>query len=196
MPKRAPILFAVALSASVVFIALLSLLAARELFAQSAAELSQVKKLYVAPVSGGPGATELRASLVKQLRKAGHFQIVETPAQADAVIKGTGQLWITGYISVNPRASKSSRQNVYGGFLSVEVRGTSNEVLWSYLVTPNRFSSGNVADDLAGNLTKQLIAAQGEEIARAVNRKQRSFGPCDPSRSRRHASRATVPQVV
>jgi hypothetical protein len=120
MPKRAPILFAVALPALVVFIALLSLLTTRELFAQSAAGLSQVKKLYVAPVSGGSGATEL----------------------------------------------------------------------------PNRFSGGNVADDLAGNLTKQLIAAQGEEIAWAVNRKQRSFGPCDPSRSRRHASRATVPQVV
>jgi len=161
MPKRAPIIFAVALPASVVFIALLSPLTARELLAQSAAELSQVKKLYVAPVGGGAGARELHASLVKQLRKAGHFQIVETPAQADAVIKGTGQLWITGYISVNPRASKSSRQSVYGGFLSVEVRGKGNEVLWSYLVTPNRFSGGNVADDLAGNLTKQLIAAQG-----------------------------------
>lgn len=139
----------------------LMIIALRPSFAQTAQELSQVKKLYVAPLSGGAGTNELRASLIKQLTKAkaGKFQIVENPSQADAVLKATGQLWITGYISVNPRASTGNRQPVYGGYLSVEVLGRGNEVLWSYLVTPTKFSSSSAPDDLSGNLVKQLLAA-------------------------------------
>ena len=139
----------------------LMIIALRPSFAQTAQELSQVKKLYVAPLSGGAGTNELCASLIKQLTKAkaGKFQIVENPSQADAVLKATGQLWITGYISVNPRASTGNRQPVYGGYLSVEVLGRGNEVLWSYLVTPTKFSSSSAPDDLSGNLVKQLLAA-------------------------------------
>jgi phosphate ABC transporter phosphate-binding protein len=131
--------------------------------AEAAQDLSQVKKLYVAPISGETGANELRASLLKQLNKTGQFQLVDSPEQADAVLKGTGQLWVTGYIYVNPRAPTSKRQAVYSGFLSVELVGHNNQVLWSYLVTPAKFSSSSVPDDLSGNLVKRLIAARSKK---------------------------------
>jgi hypothetical protein len=148
----------------------LMIIALRPSFAQTAQELSQVKKLYVAPLSGGAGTNELRASLIKQLTKAkAGIQIVENSSQADAVLKATGQLWITGYISVNPRASTGNRQPVNGGYLSVEVLGRGNEVLWSYLVTPTKFSSSSVPDDLSGNLVKQLLAANAAKSTSGPN---------------------------
>ena len=169
----------------------LMIIALRPSFAQTAQELSQVKKLYVAPLSGGAGTNELRASLIKQLTKAkaGKFQIVENPSQADAVLKATGQLWITGYISVNPRASTGNRQPVYGGYLSVEVLGRGNEVLWSYLVTPTKFSSSSAPDDLSGNLVKQLLAAHAAKGTSGPN--ARSAGHLEQTAL--HGAGATFP---
>ena len=169
----------------------LMIIALRPSFAQTAQELSQVKKLYVAPLSGGAGTNELRASLIKQLTKAkaGKFQIVENPSQADAVLKATGQLWITGYISVNPRASTGNRQPVYGGYLSVEVLGRGNEVLWSYLVTPTKFSSSSAPDDLSVNLVKHLLAAHAAKGTSGPN--ARSAGHLEQTAL--HGAGATFP---
>jgi phosphate transport system substrate-binding protein len=138
---------------------ILLILAAIPLHPQTAEEFPQVKKLYVAALSGGSGANVLRDSLVRQLRKSGEFELVEIPSRADAIVRGTGQLWIKGYIATNPRSPASNRQAVYGGFLSVEVAGRHNEILWSYLVTPSRFAWRGISDDLSGNLVKQMTAA-------------------------------------
>jgi phosphate ABC transporter phosphate-binding protein len=128
--------------------------------AQTAHDLSQVKKVFVASLSGGNGAAELHESLVKQLRKSGKFEVVATPNQADAVIRGKGQLWVTGYIATSPRSPSTNRQAVFEGFLSVEVVGADNAVLWSYLVTPSKFSWGSIADNLSDNLVREMAAAR------------------------------------
>ena len=52
------------------------ILAAISLHAQTARDLSQVKKVFVSPMSGANGAAELHQSLVKQLRKSGKFEVV------------------------------------------------------------------------------------------------------------------------
>src|SRR5271166_2532376 len=134
-------------------------LAAISLHAQTAKDLSQVKKVFVSSLSGGNGAAELQQSLTKQLRKSGKFEVVATPSQADAVIKGSGQIWVKGHIATSPRAPAANRQAVYGGFLSVEVVGADNAVLWSYLVTPSKFSWGTLADNLSDNLVKEMVTA-------------------------------------
>jgi len=135
------------------------ILAAISLHAQTAQDLSQVKKVFVSPLSGGNGAPELQQSLVKQLRKSGKFEVVATSTQADAVIKGSGQIWVKGHLATSPRAPAANRQAVYGGFLSVEVVGADNAVLWSYLVTPSKFFWGSISDDLSENLVKEMVAA-------------------------------------
>lgn len=66
------------------------ILGAASLSAQSARNLTRVKKVFVPSFSEGNGAAELYQSLVKQLRKSGTFEVVADSSQADAVIKATG----------------------------------------------------------------------------------------------------------
>lgn len=134
-------------------------LVAISLHAQTAQDLSRVKKVFVSSFSGGNGAAELHDGLVKQLRKSGKFEVVATPSEADAVIKGNGQIWIKGHIATSPRSPSANRQAIFGGFLSVQVLGADNAALWSYLVTPSKFSWGSIAEDLSENLVREMVAA-------------------------------------
>ena len=134
------------------------ILTAISLQAQTATDLSQVTKVFVSPISGGTGAA-LRQSLEKQLRKSGKFEVVAASRQADAVIKGSGQIWVKGYITTSPRTPAANRQAIYAGFLSVEVIGAGDAVLWSYLVTPSKLSWGNISDNLCDNLVREMLAA-------------------------------------
>lgn len=145
-----------------VFVLLLSLFpAAMRLDAQTAQSLAQAKKLYVETFSGGNPAAQLRQSLIKRLRKS-KYQIVDAPSDADAIVKGTGQIWIKGYLTTNSRAPATNRQAVYGGYLSVEIIGKAGETLWSYLVTPGKLVWTSVTDDLAGSMVKEMVAANAE----------------------------------
>jgi phosphate transport system substrate-binding protein len=136
---------------------------------------SQVNTLYVAPFTGGAQAAGLRESLVHRLEKSGKYRIVDAPQQADASMKGTGQIWVRGHFTINSRAPAANRETVYGGYLSVEVIGNDHEPLWSYLVTPSSFSWHSIQDDLAKNLVKQMLLARedkGQPAAAPTGSKQ------------------------
>src|SRR5271165_2942929 len=90
--------------------------------AQVAASLSQVKKIYVDSLGTDNGASKMRERLVQRLRKSHDVQVVADPKEADALIKGTGRIWVTGHTSLSPH-SHSASQPTFGGFLSVEVVG-------------------------------------------------------------------------
>jgi phosphate ABC transporter phosphate-binding protein len=135
------------------------ILAAISLHAQTASDLSLVTKVFVSPMSGASGATELYQSLVKRLRKSGKFEVVINSSQADAVVKASGQIWVRGHFTTSPRTPKANRQTIYAGFLSVEVVGADDAVLWSYLVTPSKFSWGSTSDNLAEKLVREMVAA-------------------------------------
>jgi phosphate transport system substrate-binding protein len=171
---------------------ILFMLAAIPLHPQTAQDFSQVKKLYVAALSGGNGASELRDSLVRQLRKSGKFQLVEVPNQADAIVRGNGQLWIKGYVATNPRSSVRNRQAVYGGFLSIEVTGGNNEVLWSYLVTPSKVTWKSISEDLSGSLVKEMTAAHDKKRQSEVT----PSGNQNVSQTALHGAGATFPAPV
>lgn len=95
-----------------------------------------------------------------QLRKQGSFSIVPSEAEADAVIAGDGETWIKGYRSLNPRSGRlpSNGDPVYAGFLSVELRDTKGETLWSYLVTLGPASEA-ITKDLSKQVVKHLLDA-------------------------------------
>ena len=133
----------------------------RSVHGQTAQDLSQVKTIYLAPLANEHGSRELFASLVKQLRKSRKFQLLDSPTKADATLAAAGQMWVKGYFETNPRSPGSSRHAVYGGFLSAELHGKDNQVLWSYLVTPTKFYWSSVPDDLSADLGKQLVIAVG-----------------------------------
>ena len=126
--------------------------------------LSQIKSLYVEPFDGGSQAPALRDSFIHRLKKSGKYQIVDSPESADAIVKGSGQIWVRGHFTVNSRAPSANRQTVYGGYLSAEIIGKDHEPLWSYLVTPSKFSWLSIDDDLASNLAKQLLQAREDKM--------------------------------
>ncbi len=143
------------LSAGAVF----ALLSALPSLAQTAVTLAQVSKLYVEPFSGKRGASEIRYEVLNRLKHDHSLTIVGSASQADAVLKGTGEIWTKGYIDTNPRASASNRSPVYGGYLSVTLEGKDAQPLWSYLVTPAGSLAGGITTDLASRAAKLLMTA-------------------------------------
>ena len=133
--------------------------------AQTAVKLAQVKKVYVGSLGEKKGAAELQAEMVKRLKENHAVQVVGTAAEADAVLTGTGETWVKGYYSTSPRPSRYAQSTIYGGTLSVEVKGKDNETLWSYLVTPSKFTWGSVTQDLADQMVKKLVKALQDSTA-------------------------------
>jgi phosphate ABC transporter phosphate-binding protein len=127
--------------------------------APAIASLSRVKTLYVESFSGGGEAAHLRSSLVRRLTKDGRFNLVQSAKGADAVVNGTGQIWVKGFITINPRNPSTDREPVYGGYLSLEVVGADGQPLWSWLVSPGRLTWSNIVDELAGRAADKLIEA-------------------------------------
>jgi phosphate ABC transporter phosphate-binding protein len=148
---------------SVVLASILVLAFENSVRAQSAVMLSQVKKVYVESLGRDEAASKLRERLIDRLRKAGTLEVVKSPNEADAIIEGSGSIWVTGYVSTSLRAPANSRQAVSRGFLSVEIVGKGDEPLWSYLVTPRTFSLEPVAQDLADQLASKLAVALREK---------------------------------
>jgi phosphate ABC transporter phosphate-binding protein len=127
---------------------------------QTTAQLSQVKTIYVEPLAGYSGAQKLRESLVKRLAKSGRYKVVNDAASADAVMKGTGTLWVRGYSAINVREPASNQVPMYGGYLSVQLNFRNGDPLWSYLVTPGKPGWKTIVDDMTATLVKQLVAAR------------------------------------
>src|SRR5580700_7047301 len=72
--------------------------------AQTAETLSQVKKVYIESFGQENGAAELRERVLKQLRASRKLEVVTALKEADAVIKGNGSVWVTGYVSNDPHS--------------------------------------------------------------------------------------------
>jgi len=122
------------------------------------ATLDQVKKIYVDTFTGKLGGPELRRQIIDGLSKSSELEITSDQASADAVLKGTGEIWISAYVSVNPRATANASP-VYAGFLSAQVTSRDGDTLWSSLVTPGRNGSYSIQQDLANQLVKTLLAS-------------------------------------
>jgi phosphate transport system substrate-binding protein len=123
----------------------------------TAQSLSQIRKIYVDAFSGQPDPAAMRQHLIDNLRKDKSIQVVDSPSQADATLKTSGEIWIKAYISVNPR-SPSSKYPVYGGYLSAQLVSPSGDTLWSWLVTPTHNPS-SIPQDLADQLVRKLESA-------------------------------------
>lgn len=102
---------------------------------------------------------DLKKAVTSQLRKGHEWEVVDTPGKADATLGGKGEIWIRGYYSLNPRAGTSPANGmpVYGGYVSVELKDTRGETLWSYLATLHS-NSTNIYRDLSSQVVKHLNA--------------------------------------
>jgi hypothetical protein len=141
--------------------------------------LETVRSFYVESFGDKPGCAELHDSLVARLRRLHGIQVVSDRSRADIVVSGIGEIWIRGYYSLNPRVRDVTldAQPIYDGYLSVELKGTDDKILWSYLVTPRRPARGGMARKLADAMVKRIAEALGGK------KKDRSDGePLGPPR--------------
>jgi phosphate transport system substrate-binding protein len=130
----------------------------RQTGAQTAVEVSQVKCVAVDWAANAKGSAGVRERLEEKLKSSGKIQIVQDPAQADAVLHGSATIWTTGYISTSPR-SKGAEAATYQGYASAELNGKSGKTIWSYLVTPRRPGWKSITDDLGDQLASALVEA-------------------------------------
>ncbi len=147
---------------------------------QASLGAAQVRRLYVGSFGSDASAAEVRSRLTDRVRRDHALEIVNDAKQADAIVKGTAQVWVAGHFYMNPR-SRSFRQDSYTGFLALELVGKNGDTLWSYLVTPSRFSLDvprSLADEAAGRLLHALeqVEESGANLAASVPRPQGSLG--------------------
>jgi phosphate ABC transporter phosphate-binding protein len=126
--------------------------------AQRVESLSQAKTVYVEAFRGGVESARLHDSFVRHLAGS-RFKLVQSPKDADAIITGNGQIWIRGFIAINPRTPTTDRQAVYAGYLSIEVADAYGQPLWSWLATPSKLAWSNIVGNLAGKAAKKLVEA-------------------------------------
>jgi hypothetical protein len=133
--------------------------------AQTAEALSGVEKVYVEPFGQETDEVKLRTRTVEQLKHKGRLEVVNSPGEADALIKGSGSIWVIGYVSNSARSPGAGREAVFRGFLSVEVIGKNGEPLWSYLVTPSRFAAGDITNAAFVELLQWMLTSGQKECS-------------------------------
>ena len=86
--------------------------------------LQSARRIYVEPFTTREGSEKLREDVTAELRKQSSVAVVGSDAAADLVLGGGGEVWVKGYVSLNPRSGRtpSSGKPVYAGYLSVELR--------------------------------------------------------------------------
>ena len=127
--------------------------------AQATLPLVGIKHVFVETFPAKTGSDALRTDLIAQLRKMS-FSMVPEESKADLIVSGNGETWIKGYRSLNPRSGRQpgNGQPVYAGYLSVEIKDSKGETLWSYLVTLGP-DMGDIGKDLSKELAKHLMEA-------------------------------------
>jgi len=121
----------------------------------------RVERVFVGSFGDNDQSRQMRQALVDELRRHGKLKLVDSPESADAVLTGSGEVWIKGYYSLNPRARSLNHDAhpIFGGYLSVELKGKGNTVLWSYLATPHRYGPDAISRNLAEQISKKLREA-------------------------------------
>jgi len=117
-----------------------------------------VRNVFVDSFGDKPGSSELRQQVTAELRKSQNFHVVDTPAQADLVLSGTGEVWVKSHYSLNPRnrSVNSDAQGVYTGYLSAELKDKKGETVWSYLAAPHSSGSRGVSRILARLVVRKM----------------------------------------
>jgi phosphate ABC transporter phosphate-binding protein len=147
-------------------LAMAVLAATLPLFGQSAAHLRDITNVFVDSLGDRPGAAQLREELVAELDKSHRFHVVANQPEAQALLSGTGEIWVKAHVSLNPRnrTINGDTQALYAGYLSIELRDKKGDTLWSYLATPHSSASPDVARDLATLAVKKLLAAPDDPV--------------------------------
>jgi phosphate ABC transporter phosphate-binding protein len=144
--------------------------------AQTHTRLAGIHTIEVAQLGSGNSAEALRQRIIDRLKKSARLKIVEGASNPDVTLRGESNIWATGTIKLNPH-SGGATQTVYQGYLSVELVGGTGQTLWSYMVTPSKFRTASITDDLADQIVTRLLAAIASGAAGAGNANEESDKP-------------------
>ena len=146
--------------ASAAVLAALTIVGSVAMQGQTAATPGQVRKIYVETFSGNRGAGEIRDEVIDRPKHHSDLTVVDCASQADAVLKGNGEIWISGYIAGNnPRAQANGRNPIYNEYLSLTLEGGNAQALWSSMVTRSGSLSAAITSNLAEHGAKLLLTA-------------------------------------
>ena len=122
---------------------------------------TRIRQIYVEPFTTHEGADKFREDVIAELRKLTSVSLVSEESSADAILGGGGEVWIKGFRSHNPQLGNVALNGtaIYTGFLSIELRDTSGDTLWSYLATPPAASS-----DVSKALSTQIVKKLAESL--------------------------------
>jgi ABC-type phosphate transport system substrate-binding protein len=160
-------------------------------FAWQTAPGNRIRRIYVEPFTTRAGAEKFREDVIAELRKLSSVSLASDESSADAILGGGGEVWIKGYRSHNPQLGKVPPDGtpIYTGFLSIELRDTNGETLWSYMATPPA-ASRDISKDLSTQIVKKLAESLEQGAAPA-----RTSPPPQPTTILKGAG-ATFPQPV
>ncbi len=120
-------------------------------------KLSDIKKIFIAPLGTGEGAELIRQKIITQLMKSNPLVVVESPDQADATLNGVAEL--NGHLVLYRGCGRTR----YSPELLVRLIGRNKQMLWTDDVIISKFfASGNaskVSSDVADKLVKNLTEA-------------------------------------
>lgn len=180
------------------FKAPVTLLAIFLLFLQTAqaqtASANRVHTIHVASFGEDATAAALRQKIIGRLNRSGQIKAVDQSA-ADVELRGTSSIWATGTVVIDPR-SNASRQTNYQGYLSLELVDKSGQPLWSYLVTPGRFRTTGITEDLANHAVERLLAALHSSTIRESSPGESNSPFTAQAQVPLHAAGGTLPQPL
>ncbi len=123
-----------------------------------------VERVYVGSFGSNQGAAYLRNRLLSKLAKARRILIVDDPATAVAVLKGTAAMWLVGYYNSNPRIRyrNSTSVPVYDAKMTAELDDKQGRSLWSGNLKPRFWGSQHVSDNVVNQAARHVEATLRE----------------------------------
>jgi hypothetical protein len=126
--------------------------------------LQDVRSIYVDSFGTGEGADVIRSKIITRLVKAGRFEVVQSAAQADAVLAGASQVSKTAHYSANANGeyANASGGTRYHATAGVQLIGKDRKILWAD-DTSNGALSRSASSSLADRIVKDLLKAISKE---------------------------------
>jgi hypothetical protein len=117
-------------------------------------------RVYIGSFGNKTDADQLRKELTSELSKSGDIEVVDSSSKANAILAGDSEIYVRSYVSLYARAGTSPEHGhpIYGGYVSVELKDSSGETLWSYLSALHS-GSKHAAHDLSKDITRHLLTA-------------------------------------
>ena len=119
---------------------------------------AEAHKLYVGSFGETPGAVCLRNKLLVRLSRTRTIPLVENPASADAILKGSGTVRLVGHHHSNPRIrySTSGDVPVYDAKMTLVLENSHGHPIWSGNLKPRFWGSQYLCDNVVNQAARHV----------------------------------------